>query len=88
MLGIKENNEPIDIKYLVLALRDTLKSHPEKGKFYASHMPEVYNGLIEYYKVHPEEFIKDFIIFKVKPASIENQQKGYLYDVDIQFKKK
>ena len=34
MLGIKENNNPIDIKYLTKALRDTIHKHPEREEYY------------------------------------------------------
>ena len=48
MLGIKENDKPIDIEYLVTALRSQLRLYPERSQFYAFHMPQVYNEMIKY----------------------------------------
>lgn len=53
MLGIKENDKPIDIEYLVTALRSHLRLHPKRSQFYALRMPQVYNEMIKYYKSHP-----------------------------------
>lgn len=83
MLGIKENNEPINIEYLVAALREHLRLYPGRSQFYALHMPEVYNEMIKYYKSHPSEFIEDFITVNGKPVNLTEQQKKYLYDIAI-----
>lgn len=88
MLGIKESNEPIDIKYLVAALKGHLKLYPGRSQFYALRMPEVYNEMIEYYKSHPSEFIEDFTTINGRTIELTEQQRKYLYDINIQSKKK
>ena len=79
MLGIKENDEPIDIEYLVTALRSHLRLYPERNQFYALRMPQIYNEMIKYYKSHPVEFMTDFIIVNGKTIELTEQQKYYLY---------
>lgn len=88
MLGIEENNEPIDIEHLVAALRGHLRLYPGRSQFYALHMPEVYDEMIEYYKAHPSEFIEDFTTVNGRTIELTKQQKKYLHDINIQFKKK
>nr|DAU35299.1 MAG TPA: hypothetical protein [Caudoviricetes sp.] len=75
MLGIKENDKPIDIEYLVTALRNQLRLYPERSQFYAFRMPQVYNEMIKYYKLHPVEFMTDFIT--VNGKTIELTAKKY-----------
>jgi len=42
MLGIKENNEPVDIKFLIEALRDAIHKHPEKEEYYKITFKDIY----------------------------------------------
>lgn len=42
MLGIKENNNPIDIKYLTKALRDAIHKHPEREEYYKITFKDIY----------------------------------------------
>lgn len=42
MLGIKENNEPVDIKFLTEALRDAIRKHPEKEEYYKITFKDIY----------------------------------------------
>lgn len=81
MLGIKENDEPIDIEYLVTTLRNHLRLHPERNQFYASRMPQVYNEMIKYYKSHPVEFITDFIKVNEKTIELTEQQRSILNNI-------
>lgn len=81
MLGIKENDKPIDIEYLVTALRSHLRLHPERNQFYASRMPQVYNEMIKYYKSHPVEFITDFIKINGKTIELTEQQRSILNNI-------
>lgn len=81
MLGIKENDEPIDIEYLVTALRNQLRLHPERNQFYASRMPQVYNEMIKYYKSHPVKFITDFIKVNGKTIELTEQQRSILNNI-------
>ena len=81
MLGIKENDEPIDIKYLVTALRNQLRLYPERNQFYASRMPQVYNEMIKYYKSHPVEFITDFIKVNGKTIELTEQQRSIFNNI-------
>ena len=81
MLGIKENDKSIDIKYLVPALRSQLRLYPRRIQFYALHMPQVYNEMIKYYKSHPVEFMTDFIRFNGKTIDLTEQQKSFLNNI-------
>ena len=81
MLGIKENDKPIDIEYLVTALRSHLRLHPERSQFYAFRMPQVYNEMIKYYKSHPVEFMTDFITVNGKTIELTEQQKSMLNNI-------
>ena len=72
MLGIKENDKPIDIEYLVTALR---------SQFYALRMPQVYNEMIKYYKSHPVEFMTDFITVNGKTIELTEQQRSILNNI-------
>ena len=81
MLGIKENNEPIDIEYLVTALRGQLRLYPERSQFYALRMPQVYNEMIKYYKSHPVEFMTDFITVNGKTIELTEQQRSILNNI-------
>ena len=42
MLGIEENNNPIDIKYLTKALRDAIHKHPEREEYYKITFKDIY----------------------------------------------
>lgn len=84
MLGIKEIDKPIDIEYLVSALRGYLRLYPGRSQFYALHMPQVYNELVKYYKFHPAEFMTDFIIVPGKTIELTEWQKSYLSNILIQ----
>lgn len=42
MLGIKERNDPVDIKFLVEALRDAIHKHPERKNFYKITFKDIY----------------------------------------------
>lgn len=42
MLGIEENNNPIDIKYLTRALRDAIHKHPEREEYYKITFKDIY----------------------------------------------
>ena len=81
MLGIKETDKPIDIEYLVTALRNHLRLHPERSQFYAFHMPQVYNEMIKYYKSHPVEFMTDFITVNGKTIELTEQQRSILNNI-------
>lgn len=81
MLGIKENDKPIDIKYLVAALRNQLRLYPERSQFYASRMPQVYNEMIKYYKSHPVEFMTDFITVNGKTIELTERQRSILNNI-------
>ena len=78
MLGIKETDEPINIEYLVTALRSHLRLHTERSQFYALRMPQVYNEMIKYYKSHPVEFMTDFITVNGKTIELTEQQRSIL----------
>lgn len=47
MLGIEEDDEPVDIKYLVDALAYAMKRHPDKKQFYKTAFKDVYDELEE-----------------------------------------
>ena len=81
MLGIKENDKPIDIEYLVTALRSHLRLYPERSQFYAFYMPQVYNEMIKYYKSHPVEFMTDFITVNGKTIELTEQQRSILNNI-------
>lgn len=42
MLGIKESSNPVDIKFLVEALRDAIHKHPEKEEYYKITFKDIY----------------------------------------------
>lgn len=42
MLGIEEDNDLVDIKFLVEALRDTIHKHPEKEEYYKITFKDIY----------------------------------------------
>lgn len=81
MLGIKEIDKPIDIEYLVSALRSHLKLYPGRSQFYALRIPEIYNEMIKYYKSHPVEFMTDFTTVNEKTMELTEQQKNYLSNI-------
>lgn len=81
MLGIKENDKPIDIEYLVTALRSQLRLYPERSQFYAFHIPQVYNEMIKYYKLHPVEFMTDFITVNGKTIELTERQRSILNNI-------
>ena len=81
MLGIKETDKPIDIEYLVTALRSQLILYPERSQFYALRMPQVYNEMIKYYKSHPVEFMTDFITVNGKTIELTEQQRSILNNI-------
>lgn len=45
MLGIEENNDPVDIKYLIEALADAMKRYPDREQFYKTAFKDVYDEL-------------------------------------------
>ena len=81
MLGIKEIDKPIDIKYLVTALRSQLRLYPKRSQFYALRMPHIYNEMIKYYKSHPVEFMTDFITVNGKTIELTEQQRSILNNI-------
>ena len=81
MLGIKETDKPIDIEYLVTALRGQLRLYRERSQFYALRMPQVYNEMIKYYKSHPVEFMTDFITVNGKTIELTEQQRSILNNI-------
>ena len=42
MLGIEEDNDLVDIKFLVVALRDAIHKHPEKEEYYKITFKDIY----------------------------------------------
>jgi len=47
MLGIKESNEPVDIKQLAIILKSYLDKYPNRKEHYKIIMPDVYNEIIK-----------------------------------------
>ena len=64
MLGIKENNNPIDIKYLTKALRDAIHKQPEREEYYKITFKDIYimeefqKRMCEEYKELADRLIK------------------------------
>jgi len=50
MLGIEENNKPVDIEYLAIIMKDCLDKYPNREEYYKTIMPEVYNEMIKTFK--------------------------------------
>lgn len=46
MLGIEENNDPVDIKYLAEALRDAMHKYPERKEYYKITFKDIYNEIM------------------------------------------
>lgn len=64
MLGIKENNEPVDIKFLIGALRDAIHKQPEKEKYYKITFKDIY-----------KEIMKENVLENIENVAVKHVQK-------------